>query len=266
MLEVLYSDPYFVAVNKPAGLMVHRSRAAPQEKRFALQMVRDMLGARVYPVHRLDKPTSGVLVFGRHPEAAGRLAGVFSGRGVCKTYLAVVRGHTEKSGFIEKPLAKYRENKVRTKIEQPAQTRYRRIGAIELPYPVGRYPTSRYSLLIVCPETGRYQQIRRHLQHISHPVVGDKIHGDPSHNRFFAETFGCRRLLLAAARLAFPHPYTGRTVTIHATVEPEFYAILHSFGWQALLPPAMKPPGYETCSLLPLIGHFSPRGKNRSGT
>ena len=234
-MEILYMDDHFVAVNKPAGLMVHRSRIARQEKQFALQMVRDQVGRHVYPVHRLDKPTSGAMVFGLYPDAASRLAACFSGREVIKTYLAVVRGWPEQSGLIDKPLAKYRDKKIRTSIVQPAATRFHRLLTIELPYPVSRYPTTRYSLLMVYPETGRLHQIRRHLHHISHPVIGDRAHGDGRHNRFFHETFGCRRLLLAAIRIRFVHPYTGRVITIQAPLDPPFCQILESFGWQALL-------------------------------
>lgn len=240
-MEILYMDDNFVAVNKPAGLMVHRSRLAYQEKRFALQMVRDYVGCHVYPVHRLDKPTSGALIFGLNPEAAGRLAECFSGHWVTKTYLAVVRGYTEAYGTIDKPLAKYMDKKIRTSIIQPAVTRFLKIGAIELPYPVSRYPTSRYCLLSLWPETGRLHQIRRHLHHISHPVVGDRAHGDGRHNRFFAETFGCPRLLLAAIRMEFIHPYTGRPVVINAPLDIQFCRIIESFGWHALLAPEMIP-------------------------
>ncbi|MFW6080953.1 MAG: pseudouridine synthase [Desulfosalsimonas sp.] len=236
MLQILYIDRDFVAVNKPAGLMVHRARGAPQETSFALQMVRDLIGARVYPVHRLDKPTSGVLVFGRHKEAASLLAQEFSGSRIYKRYLAVVRGHASGNGAIEKPLAKYRERKIRTRLSQAARTRYLRLGITELPYPVGPYPTARYSLILASPETGRYHQIRRHLQHISHPVIGDRAHGDSSHNRFFAEVFGCSRLLLTAAELVFEHPYTHEKISIRAPVDPVFYRIIQCFGWDCLLP------------------------------
>ncbi|MBS3731774.1 MAG: pseudouridylate synthase [Desulfobacterales bacterium] len=242
MLEILYMDNHFVAVNKPAGLMVHRARSAPQETDFALQMVRDMVGCRVYPVHRLDKHTSGVLIFGLHPGAAGRLGRSFSGRSVTKTYLAVVRGHTPAAGAIDKPLVKYREKKIRTRIEQPALTRYFRLGTIEIPYPVGRYATGRYSLLKIRPETGRYQQIRRHLQHVSHPVIGDRAHGDTRHNRLFETVFVCRRMLLAAARIDFKHPYTDQNIAIQARLDRPFSAVIQNFGWHCLPGPEMLCP------------------------
>jgi len=237
MLEILYMDNHFVAVNKPAGLMVHRARSAPQETNFALQMVRDVLGCRVYPVHRLDKHTSGVLVFGLHPESAGRLGRAFSGRSVTKTYLAVVRGHTPEAGAIDKPLVKYREQKIRTRIEQSALTRYSRLGTIEIPYPVSRYATARYSLLKIRPETGRYQQIRRHLQHVSHPVIGDRTHGDNRHNCLFETVFDCRRMLLAAVRINFRHPFSGENIAIQGRLDDAFSTVIQAFGWQCLPAP-----------------------------
>jgi tRNA pseudouridine65 synthase len=239
-MEIIYMDDYFVAVNKPAGLMVHKSRLAYQEKRFALQMVRNFVGCHVYPVHRLDKPTSGVLIFGLNPEAAGRLSECFSGHAVAKTYLAVVRGYTEPCGTIDKPLAKYLDKKIRTSIIQPAITRFLRIGTIELPYRVSRYPTSRYCLLMLRPQTGRLHQIRRHLHHVSHPVVGDRAHGDGRHNRFFTEIYGCSRLLLAAVRVEFTHPYTNKNIIIQAPLDNQFSRIIKSFGWQAMLAPEWK--------------------------
>ncbi|MFW5908825.1 MAG: pseudouridine synthase [Desulfosalsimonas sp.] len=249
MLEILYIDRDLVAVNKPSGLMVHRARGAPQETNFALQILRDMLGHRVYPVHRLDKPTSGVLVFGRHPEAASLLAQAFSNSRVYKCYLAVVRGHAEREGIIDKPLVKYRENKIRTKNSRPAITRYMRIGTIELPYPVGPYLTARYSLLLVVPETGRFHQIRRHLQHIAHPVIGDRVHGDSAHNRFFSDAFNCSRLLLAAVQLVFNHPYTARKTSIHAALDTTFSKIIHSFAWHPVLP--LQTTDYKAALQLP---------------
>ncbi|MCF8027837.1 MAG: pseudouridylate synthase [Desulfobacteraceae bacterium] len=241
-MEILYMDTHFVAVNKPAGLMMHRSRLVHRNTRFALQMVRDQVGCHVYPVHRLDKPTSGVLIFGLYPGAAGHLAQCFSERRVSKFYLAVVRGWAPASGIIDKPLARYRDKKKRTNIIQPAFTRFLRLGTIELPYAVSRYPTSRYSLVLARPETGRLHQIRRHLHHISHPVIGDQPHGDGRHNRFFAKTFNCSRLLLAAVRVVFDHPFTGAAITIDAPIDACFCHVLNSFGWRATAVKHMAPP------------------------
>jgi tRNA pseudouridine65 synthase len=165
--------------------------------------LRDQLGRRVYPVHRLDRATSGVLIFGLSAEAARALADQFEARLVDKEYLAVARGWVEEAGVIDHPVADEEGNG----IAQAACTRYRRLARAELPYAVDRYPSSRYSLLSVVPETGRRQQIRKHFKHISHHLIGDTTHGNGRHNRFFRDRFDIHRLLLMSLRLGFVHPY-----------------------------------------------------------
>lgn len=235
-LDILFQDEHFVAVNKPRGLLVHRSAIDRRETRFAMQMVRDQIGRRVYPVHRIDKPTSGVLLFAFNPEAARSLMEVFQGHKVRKTYLAVVRGHTQEQGRIDYPLReepdRMTDRRARQgKEAQPAVTDYRRLATVELPFPVGRYASSRYSLVAVTPFTGRRHQIRRHMKHIFHPVVGDTTHGDGRHNRFFREQFDCHRLLLSAVELSFVHPYTGEGLTVSAPLDAGFQTIIERFGW-----------------------------------
>jgi tRNA pseudouridine65 synthase len=224
MLELLYKDADYVAIDKPAGLLVHRTNIDRHETRFALQMLRDQIGDRVFPVHRLDKPTSGVLVFGRTPEAAAALAARFEAREVEKHYLAVVRGYTPESGRIDHALATDRGR-------QKAVTSYRRLATVELPHAVGRYPTARYSLVRVAPETGRTHQIRRHMKHIFHPIIGDRKYGDDRHSRFFESRFGCERLLLHASYLRFTHPGTAGNVAIDSPLPPAFRSVTDAIGW-----------------------------------
>jgi tRNA pseudouridine65 synthase len=234
-LEIVYRDTHYVAVNKPAGLLVHRSGIDRHESRFALQMLRDQIGQRVYPLHRLDKPTSGVLLFALSPQAAGRLAPEFTTGRLSKTYLAVVRGHTEPEGTVDHPL-KDRPDPMsdaqagRGKAPQPAVTDYRCLATVEIPVRVDRYPTSRYSLIEVRPRTGRKHQIRRHMKHIAHPIIGDTSYGKARHNRLFRERFGCDRLLLAATELSFVHPDTHRTCTLVAGLDEAMGAVIRALG------------------------------------
>lgn len=235
-MEILYQDEHLVAVNKPAGLLVHRSMIDRHETQFALQLVRDQLGRRVYPVHRLDKPTAGVLLFAMSAEVARQMMDVLMAGGVGKTYLAVVRGHTNERGNIDYPLAEQYDKMTdamadKDKAPQEAITAYERLGTAELPFPVGRYATSRYSLLRVSPKTGRKHQIRRHMKHIYHPIVGDTTHGDGRHNQFFRERFACHRLMLAATGMVFTHPVSGTPVEIHAPLDDEFKRIICALGW-----------------------------------
>ncbi|APG28381.1 pseudouridylate synthase [Syntrophotalea acetylenivorans] len=243
-LEILYRDEHLVAVNKPAGLLVHRSPIDRRETRFALQIVRNQLGKRVYPVHRLDKPTSGVLLFGLSSEAAHRTAEAFAGRQVSKKYLAVLRGYSAEQGTIDYPLRDepdQRASKAPPVEARPSRTDFRRLATVELPIPVGRYPSSRYSLVEAQPLSGRRHQLRRHFKHLSHPIVGDTTHGNGDHNRFFRQQFDCHRLLLAAIELSFAHPYSGLPLTVQAPLADDFCSLLTSLGWNNVLPGAWLP-------------------------
>ena len=234
MLEILFHDDHFVAVNKPAGLMVHRSPLDPREERFALQLVRNLLKRHVFPVHRLDRGTSGVLLFGLAPDAARLLAAAFEERQVEKRYLAVVRGITPAEGVIDHPLADEPDRYLptpQTGTAREAVTLYRRLATAELPFAVGRYATSRYSLVDASPHTGRRRQLRRHFKHLFHPIIGDTTYGEGRHNRFFREEFGVGRLLLHDARLSFRHPFTGADVAITAPLDAAFSQLLHRLGW-----------------------------------
>jgi len=226
-LELLYRDDFLVAVNKPAGLLVHRTQLARAEA-YALQLVRDQLHQRVYAIHRLDRPTSGVLLFSLNRATGSCMSRMFEQRQVGKRYLAIVRGWLEPRGVIDYPLADQPDRPPR-----PAITRYRTLTRVELPFAVGRYPSSRYSLLTVAPETGRYHQIRRHFHHVFHPLIGDTTHGEGRHNRFFRDTFGVSRLLLHARSLAFTHPVTGEDLRIQAPVDGQWRALLAALGWDS---------------------------------
>lgn len=227
MLEIIYQDDALIAVNKPAGLLVHRSMIDRHETRFALQMVRNQIGQWVYPVHRLDKPTSGVLVFALSSNIAREMAEIFSRRETEKTYLAVVRGYAAEQEVIDYPLKEKLDKMTDQqadpgKAAQQAVTEYQRHATVELPYAVSRYRTARYSLLEVRPKSGRKHQIRRHMKHIFHPVVGDTTHGDGKQNQLFRDVFDCHRLLLHAAQLSFIHPTESRAVVIEAQPDEDF--------------------------------------------
>jgi len=239
VIEILYRDDSLVIVNKPSGLLVHKSPIDRHEKRFALQEVRNQIGRYVYPVHRLDKPTSGVLVFALNEETAKSLSYAFRHGEVEKTYIAVVRGYTEMSGMIDHPLKQMLDTKAQkkagvTKEEQEAITYYRRLATVELPYPVSRYPVARYSLVMLSPKTGRKHQLRRHMKHIFHPIVGDTKHGRGEHNRLFREKFNSGRLLLHAFEVSFVHPTTKEHLSVKAGLDKSFTALLQTFGWNGV--------------------------------
>ncbi len=233
MLEIIYEDAYYVAINKPNGLLVHRTRIAEEKKEFALQMLRDQLGYRLYTIHRLDRGTSGVLLFAKSAEATTPIVQAFEAREPDKTYFAIVRGYTPEADVIDNPIRPDKDHK--HKNPQDAKTRYERLATVELPIPVGRYSTSRYSLVKVMPETGRMHQIRKHFAHIRHYIVGDKRHGDWRHNKMFLEELESSYLLLHAAELQFKHPFTGEDISIKAQIPQNTLRLCEKFNWLDVL-------------------------------
>ncbi|MDO6747163.1 pseudouridine synthase [Gilvimarinus sp. 1_MG-2023] len=242
-LPILYRDDTLVAINKPSGLLVHRSPIDKHETRFAIQQLRDQIGQRVYPVHRLDKPTSGVLLFALDSDTARQVSQHWHRAQKC--YVAVVRGYAPEQVLIDHPLRyepdRYGDADKSSCPVQAAQTEVKRLACFELGAAVERYPTSRYSLVQCQPKTGRKHQIRRHLKHISHPIIGDAKHGKGIHNRYFAEHLQAPRLLLAATQLQFAHPNGGHTVCVDAPLTDCFAELLRRFGWCNALPPQWLP-------------------------
>ncbi len=214
-LPLLWHDEHLVAVYKPAGWLVHRTGLDAGETRFVVQALRDQLGQRVYPVHRLDKGTCGVLAMGLHPEAARALSDAFARHAVRKRYLALVRGWAPPRADVDHPL---RPDDARADAPvQPAHTRLTTLARLELPEPSGpRFPSTRASLVLAEPTTGRRHQIRRHLKHIAHPLLGDATHGKGPLNRWWAERLGLHRLWLHAWQLDLPHPADGRSIALHS--------------------------------------------------
>jgi tRNA pseudouridine65 synthase len=233
VLDIIYEDERYVAINKPNGLLVHRTRIAEEKKEFALQMLRDQLGCQVYAVHRLDRGTSGVLLFAKSPEATSPMVKAFEAKDVTKTYYAIVRGYTAEQETIDSPIRPDKDHK--HKAPQDAVTHYTRLATIELPIPVGRYSTARYSLVQVQPETGRMHQIRKHFAHIRHYIVGDKRHGDWRHNEMFREQLQSPFLLLHAAKLSFTHPFSAEPLIIEAPMPQNMHRLCLQFGWGDIL-------------------------------
>lgn len=241
MLEILYQDEWLVAVNKPSGWLVHRSWLDRHETVFVMQTVRDQIGQHVFTAHRLDKPTSGVLLMGLSSEVGRLLSLQFEQHQMQKTYHAVVRGWLESSGTIDYPLVEELDkiadkHATETRTAQPAVTDYQSLATVEMPVGIGRYPTSRYSLVEMAPKTGRKHQLRRHMSHLRHPIIGDSAHGDLRQNRGAAEHFGANRLMLHASSLALTHPVTGEPLLIRAGLDGVWQNLMNQFGWQDQIP------------------------------
>ena len=215
-LHILHADDALVVIDKPAGLLVHRSALDAHETRSAADLLRAQLGAPVWMLHRLDKATSGILAFARSAEVATALGDAFASGRVRKRYLALVRGWPPAEGEIDYPLARDPELPSAGQPRLPAVTGYRRLTCFEWPFPDGRHASSRYALVEVAPLSGRRHQIRRHFKHIAHPLVGDTTHGKGAHNRAVAAWLGAARLWLHATRLELPRIGGGPDLVIES--------------------------------------------------
>lgn len=225
VLEILYYDDRLVAVNKPHGLLVHPTRIAADATEYAVQLLRNQIGQWVYPVHRLDRKTGGVLLFALDRRTNSILQMMFMEQTVSKTYHAIVRGFTPDEGLIDYPL-KNEKGKI-----QEAVTSYKTLKRTEVPVAHGKFSTSRYSLVEIYPLTGRMHQIRKHFAHIFHPIIGDRPHGCNKQNKLFSEKWGHREMLLHAAKLSFKHPITEGKIEITANYQKPFLRMLHLLGF-----------------------------------
>jgi tRNA pseudouridine65 synthase len=225
MLEIVYQDDHIIAINKPHGLLVHRSSIANDAKEFALQLLRDQVGRHVSPVHRLDRKTGGLLLFAFEKDVEIALHQQFQNGQVMKKYLAVLRGHSPDQQDIDYPLAK--ENGT----VQEAFTAFVTLKRAELNIPFGKHETSRYSLVEATPTTGRMHQLRRHFAHIFYPIIGDRKHGCNKQNKFFKEQWDMTTMLLHASQLSFKHPVTADQVILKADIGQEFQRMNQLMDW-----------------------------------
>jgi len=215
--DILYEDKDLIAINKPHGLLVHPSPIAKDANTSALTELRNLLHKKVYPAHRLDRKTSGVLLFSKHTEANQTIQAKFRNREILKTYQAIVRGFVLEAGTINYVLQ--HENKT-----QEAISKYQPIQQFEVNVPFGKFKTSRYTLIELTPETGRFHQLRKHMAHIFHPIIGDRPHGCNKQNRLWKEQFGITDMMLHAQRLQFNWNET--EIFIEAKQSPSFQTML----------------------------------------
>lgn len=237
-LEILHIDDDLVVINKPSGLLVHRTDLAKHEQDAVVQRLNEQLGRWVYPVHRLDRATSGVLVMALNETVAGQLGEQFMARTTGKNYLAIVRGHTADQGTIDYPLAKLNEEKGRARFkiegtEKEAVSHFQTLESFVIPVAVSRYHEMRLSLVSVQPEQGRTHQIRRHLKHIFHPILGDTRYGCRHHNQVMRSHWSeALRLMLHAKQLSFTHPSTQLRMSITAPISDDMQQLIDSLKQQ----------------------------------
>ena len=245
-LKILYHDESIVAVDKPAGLLCHRSRIDKYATEFAVQKLRDQIGSEVFLVHRIDRPTSGVLLFALNSTTARDLSQQMASHKISKQYRAIVRGYPPQRGcweeaLLEKPDRKTDRDAEKDKLPQTAITEFETQTCWEIPFSAGKYSTSRYSEVLVKPQTGRRHQIRRHFNHMAHPLIGDSTHGDRRHNRLFREQLGVSGLLLVACAVGFRHPISNVWTQVIANPSEAFEKArrqlsLHNLGKSGVSP------------------------------
>ncbi|TCC87424.1 pseudouridylate synthase [Pedobacter hiemivivus] len=225
MLEIVYQDDHLIAINKPHGLLVHRSSIASDAKEFALQLLRDQVGRHVSPVHRLDRKTGGLLLFAFDKDVEIAMHQQFKNGEVIKKYLAILRGYAPDQLDIDYPLVK--ENGA----IQEAFTSFVTLKRAEIDVALGKHPTSRYSLVEATPTTGRMHQLRKHFAHIFYPIIGDRKHGCNKQNKFFKEQWEMTTMLLHASELSFKHPVSGLQIDLKAPVQSEFLRMMELMKW-----------------------------------
>jgi tRNA pseudouridine65 synthase len=223
--QIIYEDDRVIGVFKPNRLLVHRTNIDFYEKKNLLQWLADEVKTNVHPAHRLDKATSGIVLFTKDLDALRFVRQQFSERTMSKSYLALVRGYTAAEGRVDKPLRKEDDTTLREAI-----TSYTTLSHTEVPIAVSRYTTARYSIVRAVPETGRFHQIRLHFAHLRHPIIGDTRHGDVKHNLMFREELQLPALFLHAESIEFTHP-AGRQITLKAPLPYHFNTVMEKFAW-----------------------------------
>lgn len=218
-LEIIYQDQNLVAINKPHGLLVHRTNIANDAKVFALQELRNQLGQHVYPVHRLDRKTSGVLLFALDKSRQKEISKLFQEGKIHKSYIALVRGYLKGNGTVDYDLKSDKGT------SQKAVTHYKTLEQYEINLPLGKHMTSRYTLVELKPETGRFHQLRKHMAHIFHPIIGDRPHGCNKQNKIWKEKFDMTTMMLHAKRLWFEDE-SGIKIDISADKSLEMIKVL----------------------------------------
>jgi tRNA pseudouridine65 synthase len=220
MLEILYQDEYIIAINKPSGLLVHKSYYARDATEFAVQELRNQIGGQhVYPIHRLDRKTSGVLLFALDKDSLKIMNERFATREVEKKYLAILRGWSPDEMIIDYDLTND------DGVKQNAITYFHRLQTAEIELEYNNHPTSRYCLVEAIPETGRMHQLRKHFRHIFHPILGSRPHGCNKQNKLWLENYDLKNMMLHAHQLCFNHPFTNERIVINAKVNVEFFRV-----------------------------------------
>jgi len=226
-IEIVFEDEYLVAVNKPNNFIIHESHYSRNIRETTLlQFIEQQMGYPVYPAHRLDRKTSGIIILLKDKQYVQQFQELFITKNIQKTYYAIVRGFSPDAGTIDTPV-----KNDDTGIYKEALTHYKTIQNIELQIPVQPFDSSRYSLVQLMPQTGRMHQLRKHLNKISYPIVGDYKYGDRFHNRMYENQFNCIYMFLHAHQLDFTHPITNKKLQLTADFPADWKKLFNTFNW-----------------------------------
>lgn len=228
-LEIIFEDEYVICVHKPNNVLVHHahhSRNVADEDSL-LQLILNQTGLKVYPIHRLDRKTSGIILLAKQKEYVSKFQELFTNNQIQKTYFGVVRGFSPDTKTIDSPVKGRDAN-----VHKDALTELRTLEKITLDIPVKPYDSSRYSLVELSPKTGRMHQLRVHSNKISHPLIGDAKYGDKNHDIMFVENFGWKNMFLHAGKLEFTHPFTSEELLLKATFPKDWIALFNKFSWK----------------------------------
>ena len=228
-LEIIFEDAYLLCVNKPNNVLVHHahhSRNVADEDSL-LQLIEKELKIKAYPIHRLDRKTSGIIMLAKETKFVSKFQDLFKNNEIQKTYFGVVRGYSPDSKTIDSPVKGRDAN-----VHKEALTYLKTLEKITLDIPVKPYESSRYSLVELAPKTGRMHQLRVHSNKISHPLIGDSKYGDKNHDVMFDENFGWKNMFLHAGKLEFIHPFSSESLLLKATFPKDWLALFDKFSWK----------------------------------
>lgn len=227
-VSILYEDDYIVCASKPNNVVVHHAHHSRNvaDEASLLQLLQEQCGEKLYPIHRLDRKTSGILLLAKKSEYVAKFQELFTNNQIQKTYYGIVRGHASETKIIDSPVKGRDAN-----VHKDAETHLETLKTVTVDIPVKPYDTSRYSLVKLMPKTGRLHQLRIHMNKISHPLIGDPKYGDKNHNMMFLENFNCENLFLHARSLEFIHPYSNEKLEIIAELPQDWNTVFERFGW-----------------------------------
>ena len=228
-LEIIYQDNYCLLVTKPNNVLVHHAHHSRNkiEEESLIQLIENQFGKRYYPIHRLDRKTSGIILLASKREYVASFQALFTNNEIQKIYYGVVRGFSQDNKIINSPV-KGRD----ALVYKEAETHLNCLDKIELNIPVKPYDSSRYSLVELRPKTGRMHQLRIHMNKVSTPLINDAKYGDKNHDLMYAKQFGWKNLFLHAGSLEFIHPFTNKKLILKSSFSEDWVQLFQEFSWK----------------------------------